>query len=232
MRNIRFSREEDWDAISRVSRDSGYVDYINAIGQSFLEDGRVMVFEDPEIHGILKVEFLSDSSAWLSAIRVDPDQRRKNIGESLTQASLVYAQSQGIKKARMLIHDDNEASIRLAKKAGFAERERFLYLDGSIDLSPGVETTVTTSHLLNIGWKFIDPATSKRIDGRFVDLGKSKVFVHENGFGISTEPLEIDEPPKLTEGGITSVPFSLAHFFPERKPVEDFEYAIVFEKNL
>jgi ribosomal protein S18 acetylase RimI-like enzyme len=57
---------------------------------------------------------------WLSGLKVDVFCRRRGIGESLSQAVIDRARSEGAQKLALLVFEDNQAAIRLYRKLGFA----------------------------------------------------------------------------------------------------------------
>ncbi|MEM0156784.1 MAG: GNAT family N-acetyltransferase, partial [Thermoplasmataceae archaeon] len=150
---------KDWHKISEISKRSGYEDYINRIGPSYLDSGHVLVWKDnAEIRGFLKLEYLQDNSAWMSGLRVDPDFRRMSIGSDLTNAAIELAVNSGASCVRMLIHDGNFKSSGLAIKLGFYRVSRFAFFNGipageSIAV-PEIPHEIGVQYL-NTGWTFI-----------------------------------------------------------------------------
>ena len=70
MQTVEIATGADWPKISEISGRSRYEDYINRIGPSYLDNGQVLVWKDEtDIRGFLKLEYLPDTSAWLSGLR-------------------------------------------------------------------------------------------------------------------------------------------------------------------
>ena len=100
---ITVAGADNWNEISNISMKSGYEDYINKVGSTYLDDGIVLLsYIDETASGFLKLEEMPDNSAWLSGIRVLPEFRRMHIGSNLTEKAIELARSQGLIIARML----------------------------------------------------------------------------------------------------------------------------------
>jgi|WetSurMetagenome_2_1015567.scaffolds.fasta_scaffold300736_2 ribosomal protein S18 acetylase RimI-like enzyme len=56
---------------------------------------------------------------WLSGLRVNSSDRRRGIGESLSQAVIDRARSEGAGQIALLVFEDNQAAVRLYHKLGF-----------------------------------------------------------------------------------------------------------------
>jgi ribosomal protein S18 acetylase RimI-like enzyme len=70
---------------------------------------------------------------WINRLAVDPAFRRQGIGTSLIVAAEEYLQSQGIQVFAALIHEDNQESIAIFGKAGYARRREVLYFSKRLD---------------------------------------------------------------------------------------------------
>lgn len=152
---IRKATRADWQAISDISMRSGYVDYINREGISFLSDGEVLVVDEGKILAFSKIEYLSDGSAWLSGLRVDPDFWRKGLGRQLTEESLAMAGKKGSTCARMLVYEDNEKSLGLARKLGFREVSRYYFYHGLPETDNFMSGRYKVVGYVNVGWKYV-----------------------------------------------------------------------------
>ena len=87
---IRLATHDDWNSISDISARSGYVDYINRIGPSFIDSGDVILFENPNIQAFAKLEYLKDNTAWFSGLRVDPEYWRKGNKQLMINIKYCY----------------------------------------------------------------------------------------------------------------------------------------------
>ncbi len=226
---------KDWQKISEISKRSGYEDYINRIGPSYLDSGTVFTWkENGEITGFLKIEFLQDNSAWMSGLRVDPDFRRMSMGSHLTSAAVVCAANSGASYVRMLIHDGNFKSSGLALKLGFYRVSRFAFFTGipqgeSItDPDAGQETEI---HYLNTGWTFIQYSYAKAAGARYVKFGKHGIAVTVSGRDYQI--INPDHNISLSGEGYTCMEIHgrIPEYF-EKSLQKDFDYASVFEKSI
>ncbi len=233
-KRIRMAGSNDWPHISRISRDSGYEDYINSIGPEYMKDGTIILCETDEVCGFLKVEMLPDNSSWLSGIRVDPGHWRMGVADSLTNAAVVYALSRKASCARMLIQDENHRSVSLALKNGFSQRSRYLFFEGKFDVSGMSPSGDRIDTLVNIGWRYANHSRLKEGMGSLMKGKKSTVFVyqdHEETFQV----IDLEEEVSLLPGSLTCltcVPVGLAKYLNGAKSLEGFEEASVYEKIL
>ena len=83
-------------------------------------DGRLMVGAVIASHDGRK--------GWLNRIAVDPDYRGRGIAMALTTAGEKALRRHGIRIFGLLIHSQNAASLRLAKKMGYVQHGDILYL--------------------------------------------------------------------------------------------------------
>ena len=78
-KKIRLAGEADWRHISRISKASGYADYINEIGPAYMSDGTILVCDIDTPCGFLKIEMLPDAFEILLICR-----------QSASPASLIF----------------------------------------------------------------------------------------------------------------------------------------------
>lgn len=121
---IRPARAEDQDAVyaftARTWGDDG--DYIPYVWDHWLSDpnGAMLVAaQDGRAIGLIHVQLLSATEAWIEGIRTDPALRRHGIGRALTTRALAVARERGAQVARMFIDGDNIASQQMAEGFGF-----------------------------------------------------------------------------------------------------------------
>lgn len=176
---VREANSHDWPAISDISRRSGYNDYINRWGESYLDSGTVIIAEEDTPVGFSKVERLPDNSSWLSGLRVDPDHWRNGIGRLLTVKGIELARSSGSYAARMIVEDDNVRSRSLSEKLGFHNAAEYRFFSGGIDLHGYSLEDANVNDLLSIGWRFMDAGRSDEIPGKFYRKGGNLVFVND-----------------------------------------------------
>ncbi|MEE8485380.1 MAG: GNAT family N-acetyltransferase [Acidimicrobiia bacterium] len=118
-------------------------DYVPDMIAEWIDDpsGVVMVAEDnSEVIALGRVTLLSDTEAWAHAARVKPERRGEEIAGDLADVLLAWARDRGALVARLLIEDDNEASIRHITKKGFRRVATVVRASRTIgDASPNPE---------------------------------------------------------------------------------------------
>lgn len=229
---IRKATKSDWPRISEISKISGYNDYINHVGESYLDNGIVLVAEDKEIMGFCKADLLPDNSAWLGGLRVDPDYRRMGVAKKLTMNLIGETRKAGCKHARLLIEDGNVKSINLAEKVGFVRIKTYSFFEGGIDSNNYHQYEEHQKNYLNLGWEY---AFSEDFDalkyGKFYrNDGNSFFRCEENGF---CQVLEASSRFVGTSEGLTIIESgrNLERFIGS-KPLEGFKAGHLYEKKL
>lgn len=109
-------------------------DYVPFVWQKWLEDpsGYLCVATwNGEVVGLHHVSMQSDGVAWAEGIRVDESMRGRGIGAAMLQHSLTWARAADCAMARLSTSSDNDASRRIAQKAGLREKGRFTVLSGA-----------------------------------------------------------------------------------------------------
>ncbi|MCW6168879.1 MAG: GNAT family N-acetyltransferase [Thermoplasmatales archaeon] len=227
---IRLAKDQDWIQISEVSKRSGYEDYINREGKAYLKWGEVLVYEDGSIGGFSKIEYLDDGSAWLSGLRVHPAFWRKGIGTKLTEASIERALEHSCTSVRMLINDENEASLNLSLKLGFRILESFYFLDGIPLLDRFEASEINYDGLLNNGWKF---TKNKGPVPSFVK-GNGERWVIYRGVSETAQILQkSSEPIGFTGSGYTCISSNVnLNTILEKHLDLEFTFAHVMEKKI
>ncbi len=121
--NFRPAAHTDIDEIVAFTTDTfEWGDYVPLMIGDWVDDpsGVVMVaIDNDEIVGLARVILLSEIEAWSHAARVRPDRRGEGIAGMLADVLTEWARQQGALVIRLLIEDDNEASIRHIQKQGF-----------------------------------------------------------------------------------------------------------------
>ena len=224
---------EDWPAVSEISTASGYDDYINTIGPSYMNDGSVIVFEEGRVLGFGKINYLEDGSGWLSGLRVHPDAWRKGVGISISRYLMQLAIEHRLYYARMLIEDRNTRSIKLSLKMGFAPIQSYSFFEGTPATS-GFKPVNFKGHIMvNEGWNFVKISDTYRGEGEFMESeektlvyvwnGNTKLVQVVNGGGDLNAEME----------GITCAPEADAAYLSKNfAPLDSFESATVYEKAL
>ncbi len=205
---IRKATADDWPSISDISRRSGYEDYINRMGISYLDEGEVWLYEDGRIKGFSKIEYLSDNSVWFSGLRVDPDYWRSGIGQQLSEASMKAGAERGCTSARLLVYEDNAKSLGLVEKMGFRIVSKYNFIYGIPNLENFNSEELLLDHgLINVSWKFVEASKIHPVKALLYSSTKWSVL----GTGDNTfEILSAREPLALSEGlGFTCAKSSL-----------------------
>lgn len=229
--NLREGNKRDWPAISDISKRSGYNDYINRWGESYLDAGTVIIAEEDVPVGFSKVERLPDDSAWLSGLRVDPDHWRKGIGKMLTLRGIEIARSWGSNSARMLVEDSNVKSRALSEKMGFHNAAEYMFFTGGIDLYGFTLVDESVHDYLSMGWRMMYAGRADDIPGKFFRKGETLVFVNDQK--SSFHVLSADEKLLHEGGGVTLCSESAYNgFFSELTVMDDFPRGILYEMLL
>lgn len=230
---IRHASMKDWPAVSEISTASGYDDYINAIGPSYMNDGSVVVYEEGRVLGFGKINYLEDGSAWLSGLRVHPDAWRKGVGISISRYLMQLAVEHGLYYARMLIEDRNTRSIKLSLKMGFAPIQSYCFFEGTPATSGFRRANFKGQIMVNEGWGFVKISDTYRGKGEFMEsMEKTLVYVW-NGNTKLVQVVNGGGDLKAEMEGITCAPEAdAAHLSKNFAPLDSFESATVYEKAL
>lgn len=231
VQRIRIADNSDWSAISRISAISGYMDYINEIGERYLESGQILLLERDEILGFLKMEELPDNSLWLSGVRVDPAYRRQGIAESLTEAAEIVARERSLSSLRMMIYSDNSASLRLAEKRGYTIVEKFRILQGGIDLANFDELDPIDNTIVNVGWKFIRANHDLPKMGRFLSDDDAICFTYSDEHFRFIQPISGKFRIGESDESTIFIASSLWSLYDDALLRQDFEEAYLFERS-
>jgi len=121
---IRAARLDDVDPVVAFTTDTfAWGDYVPDLFVSWVgdDDGMTMVaVDDDDIPiAMARAVFLTDREVWSHAARVHPDFRGRGIAGDLADALMGWATDHGGQVMRLLIDDDNLASIRHISKKGF-----------------------------------------------------------------------------------------------------------------
>jgi RimJ/RimL family protein N-acetyltransferase len=121
---IREARSSDVEAIIGYTTGTfSWGDYVPAMISGWIEDGEGTVLVAVDKHDVsiamARSVFLSDTEVWSHAARVHPDHRGQGIAGELAEELMARAKDHGGQVVRLLIEDDNVASIQHIKKIGF-----------------------------------------------------------------------------------------------------------------
>ncbi|GCE47588.1 L-amino acid N-acyltransferase YncA [Thermosporothrix hazakensis] len=104
-------------------------DYIEEVWDEWLNNPAgqlVVVTVDDRPAGILHMEMLTPTDAWLEGLRVDPTYRRQGLARRMNEAALLEAMRRGAQYIRMAISHENQRSLELAEAGGFRKVAGFL----------------------------------------------------------------------------------------------------------
>jgi GNAT superfamily N-acetyltransferase len=110
-----------------------------------------------EVVGFQHVSLLPDGSAWLEGIRVATGLQGGGIGSALASAGVEWARSMGCPAVRLATSSTNEASNRIAEKAGLRERARFQRAEATAEPRSGCERIALPFELERV-WEWLRKA--------------------------------------------------------------------------
>ncbi len=125
---MREATPSDVDAIVAFTTDTfDWGDYVPSMIEDWIgdEDGVVMVAVDDDDDdddvpvALARAVFLTDHEVWSHAARVHPAYRGRGIAGDLADVLTDWARDRDAQVVRLLIEDDNLASIRHITKKGF-----------------------------------------------------------------------------------------------------------------
>jgi len=161
---LRRARPDDRAAMERICAhtwDDG--DYIPYVWDRWLADGQgpLVVGElAGQVVALCKISFQAAGQVWLQGMRVDPDHRRRGIGQRFLDYSLAYAQEHGARVARLSTSIRNTPVHMMTARAGMERIAVFVFWQAEAlaegpqlrVLSPGdqpaVEAFLRTSQVL------------------------------------------------------------------------------------
>jgi len=128
---LRRARPDDRAAMERICAhtwDDG--DYVPYVWDRWLADerGPLVVGElDGEVVALCKISFQTADQVWLQGMRVDPDYRRRGIGQRFLDYSLAYARENGSRVARLSTSIRNTPVHVMAARAGMERIAVFVF---------------------------------------------------------------------------------------------------------
>ena len=169
---IRAAQPKDKRAVRALCARIWSDDYIPDQFDEWVRDrrGRFWVaVEDGHLIGIAKLTLIGEREAWLHALRVDPQHRRKGVGTALLEHRLERARRLGARVARLDTQEDNTAVHRMMRRFGFRLREVDAYFERrarSVAAPPrATQADVTAVTRLAAGALFQDPHLARALTG-------------------------------------------------------------------
>jgi GNAT superfamily N-acetyltransferase len=127
---IRPATAEDIPAIVAFTTGTfDWGDYVPDVIEEWIADseGMAMVATvDGEAVGVARTVLLTPTEAWAHGVRVHPEHRGEGIAGVLAESLMQWAQGVGAHIVRLLIEDENTASIRHVDKVGFRRTVRLM----------------------------------------------------------------------------------------------------------
>lgn len=122
IKRVGMSDKKDILEISRHTWEGH--DYLPSVIDEWLEDSASYVYGVEESERLVAVANLrladGGRTGWMEGLRVHPDFRVKGYAHALTQELIEKAKELGVMRLRYTTSTENEASLKLAEKYGFA----------------------------------------------------------------------------------------------------------------
>lgn len=122
---IRKLRPSDRADITEISRHvwEGH-DYLPSVAEEWLKDKNCHfygVVADDHVVAVGNLHLLENGrTGWMEGLRVHPDYRGKGYANEMTRYLVRKAEDLGVRRLRYTTSDENAASLKLAKMAGFS----------------------------------------------------------------------------------------------------------------
>jgi len=122
IRKLIETDREDINEISRHVWDGN--DYLPAVAEEWLKDPKCHFFGveiDGHIVAVGNLRLIEDGQiGWMEGLRVHPEFRGKGFANEITRHLVTEAERLGVRCLRYTTADENIASLKLAKMAGFS----------------------------------------------------------------------------------------------------------------
>ncbi len=94
-----------------------------------LAQGQIVIGleEDGKLIGVVLATH-DTRKGWINRLAIDPDRRRQGYGTQLIHAAEDMLRETGIKVIAALIEDDNDVSLALFEKEGYAVHQNIYYV--------------------------------------------------------------------------------------------------------
>ncbi|GCE11215.1 GNAT family N-acetyltransferase [Tengunoibacter tsumagoiensis] len=152
--NIRTAQIEDREAVLAFCANTWeWGDYIENVWDEWFTNPHGQLFTATAAGvpvGILHIEMLTPTDGWLQGLGVNADYRRRGIARALYDAALTEAMRRGASHARLVVHHENVASIKLSEAIHMRKVGAFSnYLAGPVPTNvrhaPNERTQLATS---------------------------------------------------------------------------------------
>ncbi|MGI9666820.1 MAG: GNAT family N-acetyltransferase [Acidimicrobiia bacterium] len=124
MTHIREATNSDIAAIVAFTTDTfEWGDYVPEMIERWIDDDvgvvHVAVDDSDQPIAVARAVFLTETELWSHAARVHPDHRGRGIAGELARSLMSWGADNGGQVVRLMIEDDNLASIKHITKSGF-----------------------------------------------------------------------------------------------------------------
>lgn len=135
MPDIRRLTIEDYDAVIALWQRSGLTS-LRPVGRDSREafakqlaGGQIAIGleEDDRLIGVV-VATHDTRKGWINRLAIDPDFRRRGYAQRLVEAAEAALRESGLTLIAALIEDDNDASLALFKRLGYAVHTDIYYV--------------------------------------------------------------------------------------------------------
>lgn len=236
---IRTARQDDWDKISQISGEVSHeglvADYITNIGPKYLRIGITYVIDSVDgIVGYHNIQEVPDGSVYLSGMRISGQYRKIGLASWLINETLETYVRKGKRKARAYIEPDNIASRFLFEKSGFIKKVKVHLYFGSMETERFNVENEWRDNIVDIG--HLPSMYFPNIPARILRYGECRVSRSDPGAwdGLPTFTVLNQDGCKFVKG--SSFIVSLSEIdqgnHTEVEPVEGFQSAFLYEKNL
>ncbi len=128
-------------------------DYIERAWDGWFSDpsGKLLIATaDGRPVGVVHLQMLTDSDAWIEGLRVDPTQRQQGIGRALNEAAMAEAMNRGAVYIRLATEAINTASIQLARSLHMRQVGAFALYTAAPILSPSRRSMQETTQIATL----------------------------------------------------------------------------------
>jgi GNAT superfamily N-acetyltransferase len=128
-------------------------DYIERAWDGWFGDpsGKLFVATaDEKPVGVIHLQMLTDSDAWIEGLRVDPAQRQQGIGRALNEAAMAEAMNRGATSIRLATEAINTAAIQLSRSLHMRQVGAFALYTSAPILSPPRRAVQETTQIATL----------------------------------------------------------------------------------
>ncbi|HTI12980.1 MAG TPA: GNAT family N-acetyltransferase [Dictyobacter sp.] len=142
---VRPARDIDRETVLAFCQNTWeFGDYIESVWDNWLNDSNgsflTATIEGTAV-GIIHLQMLTETEAWLEGLRVDPSYRRQGIARTLIEAAILEAMKHKATDLRLVTDENNTATIHISTSLHMRKASAFINyyatpLEASADHSP------------------------------------------------------------------------------------------------